>query len=380
MTAAACISMTDDPLPPLAPLNDPIWVRSLRRKLLAWFDRAARDLPWRRSRDPYAIWVSEVMLQQTQVATVIGYFERFMQVFPTLAELAAADVEDVLRLWEGLGYYRRARALHQAARRLAAEHHGQVPDDAGVLAQLPGLGRYTVNAILSQAYERPLPILEANSRRVLCRLLGVRADPAQAAVQARLWQAAEALLPRRRIGAFNQALMELGALVCTALNPGCARCPLASLCVARRCGLEHKIPMAPRRALVQEVREVAVAVRQSRGVLLVQRPGAGRWAGLWEFPRRQVQGTHEQTAHALLTSLGLRADLGPELTTIRHSVTRFRITLVCFEAAYRSGKLAPGDYARGRWTPLRRLAAYPCSRPQRRLAEALLAPRTASLF
>src|SRR5688500_10811369 len=158
------------------------WVR---RRLLAWFDRHARDLPWRRRRDPYAVWVSEVMLQQTQVATVIGYFQRFMNEFPDVAALAAADEQQVLRAWEGLGYYRRARALHRAARQLCADHAGRIPDDPDILSGLPGLGRYTVNAILSQAFERRLPILETNSRRVLCRLLGERGDPAGAPVQER---------------------------------------------------------------------------------------------------------------------------------------------------------------------------------------------------
>ncbi len=202
--------------------------------LLRWFDRHARNLPWRRTRDPYAIWISEVMLQQTQVATVIPYFERFLNAFPSLSALAAADEQHVLRLWEGLGYYRRARNLHQAAQLLHAEHAERFPDDADVLRRLPGFGRYTANAVLSQAFDRRLPILEANSRRVLCRLFGVRDDPQEAAVQARLWTAAEALLPVKRVGAFNQALMELGALVCTPARPQCSRCPLSRQCQARR--------------------------------------------------------------------------------------------------------------------------------------------------
>src|SRR5262245_49970721 len=292
-------------------LHDAVVRAQARRRLLAWFDRHARDLPWRRRRDPYAVWISEVMLQQTQVATVVGYFPRFLEEFPDVETLAAADERDVLRVWEGLGYYRRARALHQAARRLCADCAGRIPDDPEILMGLPGLGRYTVNAILSQAYERRLPILETNSRRVLCRLLGERGDPAAAPVQARLWSAAAALLPRRRVGAFNQALMELGALVCTADRPDCGRCPLSSHCAARLLGAQSAIPRAPKRLPIEEVREVAVAVWRRRRMLLVQRPEGGRWAGMWELPRRAIAAgaTPEAVAQELLAELGLHADL-----------------------------------------------------------------------
>src|SRR5437764_8126511 len=187
----------------------------LHRRLLGWFDRHRRDLPWRRDRDPYRVWVSEVMLQQTQVATVVPYFERFLAAFPTLADLAAADEQDVLRLWEGLGYYRRARHLHQAARRLAAEHGGTLPDDPAVWRDLPGVGRYILGAVLSQAFDRKLPIVEANSLRVLTRLFGYRGDPREGVGKKWVWAAAEAVLPAKRAGDFNQALMELGALICT---------------------------------------------------------------------------------------------------------------------------------------------------------------------
>ncbi|MCI0685163.1 MAG: A/G-specific adenine glycosylase [Gemmataceae bacterium] len=354
-------------------LRDATIRASIRRRLLAWFAEHARDLPWRRRRDPYAVWVSEVMLQQTQAATVIGYFERFVQQFPDVAALAAADEQQVLRAWEGLGYYRRARSLHRAARQLCRDHAGHIPDDAQSLGRLPGLGRYTVNAILSQAYERRLPILETNSRRVLCRLLGERGDPAAAPVQQRLWAAATALLPRRRIGDFNQALMELGALICTPDQPACARCPLARHCRACRQGAQADIPRPAKRPPVEEVNEVAVAVWRQRRVLLVQCPEAGRWAGMWELPRRAVtaRSTPDRIAHQLLSELGIDADLGPQLTTVRHGVTRFRIQLICLEATHRRGSFRPGLYPAGHWVAPPELAAYPLSAPQRRLAQAL---------
>lgn len=368
---------------PNAPILHDAAIRAwARRRLLAWFDRHARDLPWRRRRDPYAVWISEVMLQQTQVATVVGYFQRFMNEFPDVAALAAADEQQVLRAWEGLGYYRRARSLHQAARRLCADHAGQIPDDPESLGRLPGLGRYTVNAILSQAFERRVPILETNSRRVLCRLLGERGDPASGPVQERLWTAAATLLPRRRIGAFNQALMELGALLCTTGKPDCIHCPLSRHCAARRQGAQAEIPRAMQRVPLEEVNEVAVAVWRRREVLLVQRPEGGRWAGMWELPRRAIvtRATPAAVARELLTELGLRADVGGELATLRHGVTRFRIKLVCLEATHRGGAFRPGLYPAGLWAAPTELAAYPLSAPQRRLARILARPRPVRLF
>src|SRR5262245_54835384 len=253
--------------------------RHVRRALLAWFARSQRDLPWRRDRDPYRIWVSEIMLQQTQVTTVIPFFERFLGAFPSIDDLAAAEEQEVLRHWEGLGYYRRARNLHQAARLLAAEHDGRFPPDPDVVARLPGIGRYTLGAILSQAFDQRLPILETNSQRVLCRLLGVREDPRRGAARRRLWQAAEDILPARRVGECNQAIMELGALVCTPAKPDCPACPLARCCKARELGLQNVIPPAVSPETIVEVQEAAIVVERRGHVLLVQRPQGGRWAG-----------------------------------------------------------------------------------------------------
>jgi A/G-specific adenine glycosylase len=317
------------------------------------------------------------MLQQTQVATVIPYFERFLQAFPTLGALAAAEEQAVLRLWEGLGYYRRARDLHRAARLLAAEHGGRVPDDPAVFGALPGVGRYTAGAVLSQAFDRRLPILEANSERVLCRLLGVGDDPRGGAVRRRLWEEAERLLPVRGSGQFNQALMELGALVCTPRAPDCPACPLAERCVARREGLQEELPRKAEPPPVVLVQEAAVVVRRGRKVFLAQRPGGGRWAGMWEFPHGPLTDgeTHEQAATRLLSALtGLQGDLGAELLTVRHGVTRFRITMVCFEARHRRGAFRSDFYVAGAWVEPAQLSAYPVSAPQRRVARALLQP------
>jgi A/G-specific adenine glycosylase len=349
----------------------------LRRRLLAWYVRNARQLPWRSSRDPYTIWVSEVMLQQTQVATVIPYFERFLQSFPSIAALAQADLEQVLRLWEGLGYYRRARDLHRAAGILHANHSDKIPADADLLGNLPGLGRYTTNAVLSQAFDLRLPILEANSVRVLCRVLGVRQDPKKGTTQRFLWDAAARLLPRKRVGQFNQALMELGALVCTPTKPDCAVCPLAHDCCAHRDNLQELIPLRGKKEKTTEVREVALVLRRAGKVLLAKRPPTGRWADLWEFPHIELEPgeTTIEGATRLLAELGIHADLGEEIITLKHAVTRFRITMVCMEAKYRNGRFRVGIHARTKWLTPDQLAQYPVSSPQRSLAHAVAAKR-----
>lgn len=365
---------------PAARRRSPVW----QQRLLRWFAREQRELPWRRDRNPYRIWISEAMLQQTQVATVIPYFERFINALPTIAALAAADEQQVLRLWEGLGYYRRARHLHRAARQIVATHGGRFPKDAAACAALPGVGRYMVGAILSQAFDQRLPIVEANSKRVLCRLFGQRGDPKDAATQRWLWQQAEAVLPRRNSGAFNQALMELGALVCTAKGPRCSVCPLADDCAAQRQGLQESIPPPAEPPRIVEVREAAVVIRRGSQVLLVQRPDKGRWAGMWEFPHDVLEAgeTHEAAAGRLAESLtGLRIGATKEMLRLRHGVTRFRITMVCFEARQRGGKFESTFYQQARWLKRQELAAYPVSSPQRKLANAVaFAVRQKSLF
>lgn len=252
--------------------------------LLDWYRRHRRDLPWRRSRDPYRVWVSEIMLQQTQVDRVREYFTRFLARFPEVAVLAQASEHDVLRHWEGLGYYRRARQLHAAAKQIVAEHGGEFPRTAAELRRLPGIGRYTAGAIASIAFGQPEPIVEANSRRVLARLVG-HAKPVGGPGDEPLWTIAEQLLPRRAAGLFNQALMDLGAMVCTVARPLCDRCPLATSCVARARGRVDEIPLLPRQRAVAQIRETALVLRQ-RDRVLVERRGAGEWwEGLWDFPR-----------------------------------------------------------------------------------------------
>jgi A/G-specific adenine glycosylase len=347
--------------------------RALRRRLLAWYDAHARDLPWRRTNDPYAVWLSEIMLQQTQVETVRPYFERFMKALPTVEALARADEHEVLRLWEGLGYYRRARQLHQAAQIVVAEHDGQFPHDPEAVRRLPGIGRYTAGAILSIAFDAQEPILEANTVRLLSRLLAYAGAPHSGEGQRLLWAAAEILLPRRRAGRFNQALMELGSAVCTARSPRCMDCPVAVLCRANQQGRQQEIPLAKIKQPPQPVHEAALVVRRRGRVLLLRWPEGRRWAGLWDFPRFPLAdasqtGIDRELAENVRTLTGVTVAPGRHITTLTHGVTRFRITLDCYEAEYVSVDKRAATLLETRWLRPAELVDYPLSSTGRKLA------------
>ncbi|HBT76728.1 MAG TPA: A/G-specific adenine glycosylase [Planctomycetaceae bacterium] len=260
--------------------------REFQRRLIAWYAKHRREMPWRGSRDPYAIWVSEIMLQQTTTQTVRGYFDRFMGRFPTIAALAEAELDDVNRSWEGLGYYRRAAQLHRAARVIVEQYGGVFPKDYREVLALPGIGRYTAGAVLSIAYDRRLPILEANTVRLHARLLAYSGDPVSKEGQSILWENAERILPDRgNIGAFNQALMELGSLVCTPRTPDCARCPVSGFCRTAEAGLQESIPFQKPKSPPEPRTVLAVIVRKKGGILLQQFGMGERWAGLWDFPQ-----------------------------------------------------------------------------------------------
>ncbi len=347
--------------------------------LLRWFDQTRRDLPWRQNRDPFRIWISEVMLQQTQVATVVPYFHRFLERFPTLRHLAEADPQEVLQLWQGLGYYRRALNLHRAAQQLYSQFGEQLPADPAIWRELPGVGRYILGAVLSQAFDLRLPIIEANSQRVLCRLFHQTGDPKSTSVQRWLWQQAEAMLPSVRVGDFNQALMELGSLVCTPTAPKCGQCPWQTVCAAYCQGDAESLPSRAPCVAPTQVAEVAVVVRRQEQFLLLQRPATGRWANLWEFPHleRLPEESAEATAARLAqVHLGIEVRLGQELLTIRHAVTRFRITMICFEAFWQTGTPKLTQHAALRWLSASELSTYPVSSPQRKLIQYLLNPPT----
>jgi A/G-specific adenine glycosylase len=351
-------------------LTAPAARRRFARSLLAWFDTHARDLPWRRTRDLYSIWVSEIMLQQTQVATVIGYYQRFLEAFPNVAALAAAPETRVLRLWEGLGYYRRARQLHAAAKVIVAKHGGEFPRSYEEVRALPGIGRYTAGAILSIGLDQRLPILEANTIRVFSRLIALREDPRTSAAQARLWQVAEEILPAERCGAFNQALMELGSELCTPKEPGCEHCPVAAQCAARAQGLTREIPLAAKKMKYEEIIETAVVIRRRSKFLVRECQPGERWAGLWDFPRfasqpAQQAGWLEAARDHLHDWLGVQIEPQAHLATTRHGVTRFRITLHVLDARWLAGGQPSASL---RWVSRDELADLPLSVTGRKIA------------
>ena len=316
------------------------------------------------------------MLQQTQVETVKPYFQRFMQAFPTVKKLAGAEEQEVLRLWEGLGYYRRARGLHAAARQIVTEHSGRFPRDAATLQTLPGIGRYTAGAILSIAFQQRMPILEANTIRLFARLIGYREDPTKSAGQRTLWHTAEELLPRKEIAAFNQALMELGSLVCKPNNPHCGTCPVAANCVAFEAGAQDSIPLTTKKMQFTDVSEAAVVIRK-QGQVLLRRCAAGeRWAGLWDFPRFAVESegplfVRDELVAKVMQQAGIQIHPGGLLKTMKHGVTRYRITLDCYEAKFTKGKLRRTTDKSWRWCSLAELARLPLSSTGRKIANLL---------
>ena len=300
-------------------------MRSFAARLIAWQKKYGRhDLPWQSTRDPYRIWLSEIMLQQTQVATVIPYYRRFVEALPDVRVLASAPLEEVLRLWSGLGYYRRAHLLHRAAQRVVAKHTGVFPADAQTLATLPGIGRSTAAAIAVFACGERGAILDGNVKRVLARHEGVEGFPGDAPVERLLWQRAETLLPSRGIATYTQALMDIGAMVCLRGEPRCAACPVASDCVARRDDRIAELP-APRPRKILPHRAIGVLLIERHGeVLLERRPPAGIWAGLWSLPEFDAG---VDAAQLCRTRFGAEVALREPLPALEHAFTHFRLTL-----------------------------------------------------
>lgn len=321
----------------MAPKTDPL---SAGGPLLEWFGKASRDLPWRRDYEPYAVLVSEVMLQQTQMDRVCEYFTRWMRLFPTPQALAEASEEAVLKAWEGLGYYSRAKNLRRAAAIIAHEHAGRVPEDPDTLRGLPGIGPYTAGAVASIAYNHPLPAVDANVERVLSRLCDVDLPVKSPAAKARFRALVMEIMPEGRARDFNQALMELGALVCTK-NPRCAVCPLRDLCLARRFGVTAERPL-PGAKTAYEGLEIVTGVLMHKGRIFIQkRMDTGAWAGLWEFPggRLEPGETPEQgIVREYLEETEFVLSVKEKLGIVRHAYTRYRITMHCFLCALDAGE------------------------------------------
>lgn len=303
-------------------------------RLLPWFDTHGRTLPWRGCGDAYRIWVSEIMLQQTRVDVVIPYFHRFLERFPSVHALADADEEDVLAAWSGLGFYRRARNLHAGARQIVELHGGELPRDPVALGAIKGIGRYTLGAILSAAWNDPLPILDGNVIRVLSRLFRVDGAPDRSATLKVLWCLAEEVLPAGRPGDFNQALMDLGATVCKPTGPRCEECPLAAVCAGRAAGDAEDFPRPKRRQKVTFVQRVALRIDASDGrFLLERRPRGGLLGGMWELPARAIaNGSAQDTIDGLLSDLGLASETS-ELGTVEHRFSHRHWTTRVFRTA-----------------------------------------------
>jgi len=333
--------------------------KALRRRLLSWYDANRRDLPWRRTDDPYAIWISESMLQQTRVETVIPYYERFLARFPDARALAEAELEEVLELWTGLGYYSRARNLHRAAGVLVRDHGGTLPDAADALRALPGVGRYTAGAVASIAFDRPEPVVDGNVARVLARLHGIAEDVGASATVRRLWDEAASLAEGPRPGDLNQALMELGATVCTPRRPHCEACPLERRCTAHREGDPEALPVKARKPRPRPTRAVAGIVSRRGRWLAVRRPAEGLLGGLWELPGGEPL-PGEEPSSAMVRTLRERAGLSvpgvDALGEVEHVFTHLRLTLHVFRCKPPTGRvrlrgldahrwLAPDDFA-----------------------------------
>ena len=352
-------------------------VAELRRRLLAWYRRNRRDLPWRRTRDPYAIFLSELMLQQTRVETVIPYYERFLARFPDVASLARAAQDDVLSLWAGLGYYGRARNLHRAARQVVREHAGALPGDARALRELPGVGRYTAGAVASIAFDHEEPAVDGNVTRVLARLRGIDGDVTSPAVIRRLWQEAEALARSRSPGAVNQGLMELGATLCTPRAPRCPACPWRQSCRAHRDGNAEALPVKKPKAAPRDVEAVAGVIERRGRWLVVQRPARGLLGGLWELPGGDCR-AGEDPARALARSLrerlGLAIPGAQAQGHVEHAFTHLRLRLHVFRCGPAPGRVTRAELAAHRWLPPERIDTLPVGGPTRKALALLRRP------
>jgi len=350
--------------------------RNVQHRLLQWFRKQGRDLPWRRTRNPFRIWISEIMLQQTQVDTVIPYYQRFLKVFPTVEVLAKADLSRVLKIWEGLGYYSRARHLHQAAKRIVDQFNGRIPDRLNDLLSLPGIGRYTAGAILSIAHNKEAPILDGNVKRVLSRLHAVATILGETKTEKLLWTLSESLIPRGHAGSFNEALMDLGATVCTPKRPSCSLCPLRNLCRAKAIGNPERYPTKAKKRKIPHVNGVSAVIVKDGKVLLHQRPPRGFSGGLWEFPNWRVQGEKNRSrrlAKWIKEERNLGVAVKGRIGIFEQTYSHFKLTLHVYHCQALCGE------GSGRWVGIRSLNRFPMSRIHRRIAYAILEDRKARI-
>jgi len=345
------------------------------RQLLAWYRQNARRLPWRGLSDPYAIWVSEIMLQQTQVPTVIPYFERWMQRFPTLQALAAADEQDVLKLWEGLGYYSRARNLIKAAKVVAEQYDGILPGNRAALEHLPGIGRYTAGAISSIAFGQDEPALDGNIRRVLARVFDVQEPVRLPAGEKTLWDLAAENLPPGHAGDYNQAMMDLATAICTPQKPACLVCPVNANCRAYALGVQEERPVLPARRDVPHIIVTAAVIHRDGKVLIARRPAKGLLGGMWEFPGGKVEvgesledGLKREINEELLAEI----EVGEYVGEFHHAYTHFRVTLHAYHCTLVGSEPQPVEASDLQWVNLKELAGFPMGKIDRRISNLLV--------
>lgn len=347
--------------------------------LLNWWESNKADLPWRANKEPYAVWVSEVMLQQTQIVTVVPYYERWMARFPSVKTLAASSIDDVLKAWEGLGYYSRARNLHKAAKIIAEKFSGRLPEDYTDLIALPGIGRYTAGAIASIAFNQQVPVLDGNIIRVLSRLTDLEEDVNKTATKNKMWQMVESLVPQTRPGDFNEALMELGQIICT-VAPKCVICPLARMCLANLRNTQDQRPIRPPRKKIPHHDVVAGIIWQNEEIsattpfLITQRPLDGLLGGLWEFPggkQESDESLTEALVREICEELAVEIRVSRHLVTVKHAYTHFRISLHAFFAFYQGETVQNKGIKDHAWVTLADLGNYAFASADKKIITAL---------
>jgi len=337
-----------------------------QNKLLTWYRRNKRTLPWRDRSDPYTVWVSEIMLQQTRVEAVIPYFEKWMQQFPNIRTLAKASDQDVLRAWEGLGYYSRARNLHNTAKLILKEHGGKLPQDLNALSKLPGVGRYTVGAIASIAFGMDEPALDGNIKRVYARLFDISEPIDSSMGEKKLWQIASENLPKGKAGDFNQALMDLGATICIPKNPRCDFCPVQDFCLSQKNGIQELRPVRKLKKDVPQYIHAAGVIIESGRILLARRPSKGLLGGMWEFPNGRVDGyPAKELAKALGTGYRLKVRRRKALGIVRHAYTHFKVTVHAFYCDL----LSVSNTDNFKWVSIKDLEKYPMGKVDRQIAQ-----------
>ncbi|MGC9327046.1 MAG: A/G-specific adenine glycosylase [Candidatus Hinthialibacter sp.] len=333
----------------------------IRRSILAWFRKNKRDLPWRKTDDPYAVWLSEIMLQQTRVETVISYYNRFLEAFPTVIHLARASEDHVLKLWEGLGYYRRALHLHQTAKIVAQDRQGDFPKTVEELQALPGIGRYTAGAIASIAFGVRAPVLDGNVKRVLSRLYAIHEQIDRTEVLKRLWQIACELTSPRSPGNFNQGIMELGARICLPKNPLCNICPVKQCCEAFLNHRPQNFPVQKAKKSLPHYEVVAAALYKRGRYLLGKRPPGGMLGGLWEFPGGKVEAgeTHEQALkREIMEEIGIDVEIGEHLTSVDHGYSHYTVSIHLYRCTLLAGRPRALYHSAIKWTPKSQFNRY----------------------